>query len=77
MKKKQFAPLLLVAMLATVVSGAGQDAQTLAAKKPVLSQKKLAMEVGETAKVSEKNAKKKSKTTWKTSNKKVLKIVKK
>lgn len=77
MKKKQFTPLLLVAMLATVVSGAGQDAQTLAAKKPVLSQKKLSMEVGETAKVSVKNAKKKSKTTWKTSNKKVLKIVRK
>ena len=77
MKKKICTPLLLVAMLATVLSGAGQNAQIQAAKKPLLNKKKLSVCVGETAKVSVKNAKKKSKTTWKTSNKKVLKIVKK
>lgn len=77
MKKKFCTPLLLVAMLATVLSGAGQNAQIQAAKKPLLNKKKLSICVGETAKVSVKNAKKKSKTTWKTSNKKVLKIVKK
>lgn len=77
MKKKFCTPLLLVAMLATVLSGAGQNAQIQAAKKPLLNKKKLSVCVGETAKVSVKNAKKKSKTTWKTSNKKVLKIVKK
>lgn len=77
MKKKICTPLLLVAMLATVLSGAGQNAQIQAAKKPLLNKKKLSICVGETAKVSVKNAKKKSKTTWKTSNKKVLKIVKK
>ena len=77
MKKKFCTPLLLVAMLATVLSGTGQNAQIQAAKKPLLNKKKLSVCVGETAKVSVKNAKKKSKTTWKTSNKKVLKIVKK
>lgn len=77
MKKKICTPLLLVAMLATVLSGAGQNAQIQAAKKPLLNKKKLSVCVGETAKVSVKNAKKKSKTTWKTSNKKVLKIVRK
>lgn len=77
MKKKLCTPLLLVAMLATVLSGTGQNAQIQAAKKPLLNKKKLSICVGKTAKVSVKNAKKKSKTTWKTSNKKVLKIVKK
>lgn len=77
MKKKLCTPLLLVAMLATVLSGTGQNAQIQAAKKPLLNKKKLSICVGKTAKVSVKNAKKKSKTTWKTSNKKVLKIVRK
>lgn len=77
MKKKLCTPLLLVAMLATVLSGTGQNAQIQAAQKPLLNKKKLSICVGKTAKVSVKNAKKKSKTTWKTSNKKVLKIVRK
>ena len=48
-----------------------------AAKKPALSKTKLTVKVGQSKKITVKNAKKKAKVTWKTSKKSVVKIAKK
>ncbi len=69
--KKCAAIVLAAAMVITAAPAGSADA----AKKPKLK-KKASVTVGKTVKIKVKNAKKSSKFTWKTSNKKVAKITK-
>lgn len=70
--KKSIAAMLCAAMVITLAPAGSADA----AKKPSLK-KKASVAVGQTVKIKVKNAKKSSKFTWKTSNKKIAKISKK
>ena len=70
--KKSIAAILCAAMVITLAPAGSADA----AKKPSLK-KRASVAVGQTVKIKVKNAKKSSKFTWKTSNKKVAKISKK
>ena len=70
--KRALAAVLCAAMVITLAPSGSADA----AKKPKLK-KKASVTVGQTVKIKVKNAKKSSKFTWKTSNKKVAKISKK
>ena len=69
--KKSIAAVLCAAMVITLA-----PASAGAAKKPSLK-KKASVAVGETVTIKVKNAAKKAKVTWKTSDKKVAKIAKK
>ena len=64
--KKSIAAMLCAAMVITLAPAGSADA----AKKPSLK-KKASVAVGQTVKIKVKNAKKSSKFTWKTSNKKI------
>ncbi len=70
--KKALAAVLCAAMVVTLVPSGSADA----AKKPSVK-KKVSVEVGKTAKIKVKNAAKNAKVTWKTSNKKIVKLGKK
>lgn len=72
-KKKTLAVLMA---LSVVIPGSIAPTSEAAAKKVKLSKTKVSIQVGKTKKISIKNAKKGAKVTWKTSNKKVVKIVK-
>ena len=76
MRKMKALSLLLAAAL-TVSSVAVNDTTADAAKKPKLSKSKVSITVGQKYKIKLKNGAKKAKVTWKTSRKKVVKIVKK
>ena len=71
-KKKTLAVLMA---LSVVIPGSIAPTSEAAAKKVKLSKTKVSIQVG-TKKITIKNAKKGAKVTWKTSNKKVVKIVK-
>ena len=62
--------------LSVVIPGSIAPTSEAAAKKVKLSKTKVSIQVGKTKKITIKNAKKGAKVTWKTSNKKVVKIVK-
>ena len=72
-RKKTLAVLMA---LSVVIPGGVAPTSEAAAKKVKLSKTKVSIQVGKTKKISIKNAKKGAKVTWKTSNKKVVKIVK-
>ena len=72
-KKKTLAVLMA---LSVVIPGSIAPTSEAAAKKVKLSKTKVSIQVGKTKKITIKNAKKGAKVTWKTSNKKVVKIVK-
>lgn len=71
--KKGIAVALAAAMVITLAPENGADA----AKKVALNKKTANVTVGSTLKLKVKNAKKKAKVSWKTSNKKIAKISKK
>ncbi len=68
-----FAMVAAVALTSIVVTPSFSES----AKKPALSKKSAQLSVGDTLKIKVKNAKKTAKVTWKTSDKKVVKIAKK
>lgn len=70
--RKALAAVLCAAMVVALVPSGSADA----AKKPSVK-KKVSVAVGKTAKIKVKNAAKNAKVTWKTSNKKVVKLGKK
>lgn len=72
-KKKTLAVLMA---LSVVIPGSIAPTSEAVAKKVKLSKTKVSIQVGKTKKITIKNAKKGAKVTWKTSNKKVVKIVK-
>ncbi|MCH5251473.1 MAG: endo-1,4-beta-xylanase [Lachnospiraceae bacterium] len=75
-KKKRLGALCLIA--AMIISLCGQGEITSAAKKkPALSKKKLTLKVGQSKKLSVKNAGKKVKKKWKSKNKKIATVSKK
>lgn len=70
--KRGLATLMSIALALSLLS-----VDVEAAKKPTLSKTKLSIKVGQSKKITVKNAKKKAKVTWKTSKKSVAKITKK
>ena len=72
--KKHFSKIIIVTLLTI---GFVLPAVNLAAGKPTLCKKSLELTVGNTVKLTIKNADKKAKVVWKTTKKTVVKIVKK
>ena len=75
--KKIMAGVLVFSMLATVGVAAVREYRAEAAAKPKLNKSKVTIKVGKTQKLIVKNKAKKIKISWKTSNKSIVKIVKK
>lgn len=78
-KKKMFRKnKMLIAALVSgmILTSAGSVSQAEAAKKMVLSKKKITVAAGKTTTIKVKNAKKGSKVTWKSSKKTVVKVKK-
>ena len=71
--KKQLAFFMSLALVISFMS----TGEAAAAKKTTLSKTKLSVNVGQSKKITVKNAKKKAKVTWKTSKKSIAKITKK
>ena len=76
MTKTRKKTLAVLMALSVVIPGSIAPTSEAAAKKVKLSKTKVSIQVGKTKKITIKNAKKGAKVTWKTSNKKVVKIVK-